>query len=395
MSIRDKLFNKKISIKNSEFYLSLLILLIFLVFYFLRIVNIQREFIQDGWIGGDWLINYSGGFIRRGGFGEIIRFINHETLIPAVSLIFYFKCFCYFSILALTFYLCCKNKIGIIEIILLVSPWSFIFDLNYVNGSGRKEIILLLIFIIFILLYEVKNSYKFKVLFSFLLLVFPLLVLLHEGLFFFLQFFPFYVGLRSDFDARLVRLFLIPYAAAFFCLLIAYVFIGDIVNSIAICSSLQLTLNDSLCAGAISSLGGYHFQVTSGFFKTYIPIFILSFMPLICYGASVLHSGRNTKFIIYTAFSIGLTFPLYWLASDWGRWIHVTAIILFFTILGSKTTDLVQFKKMSPIVIFFILITPFIYIFNWRIPHVIDPDAVAIWRSQDFSGWVATFFLNN
>lgn len=394
MIMRNILLNNKISTKNSEFHLSLLIFLIFIIFYFLRIVNIQREFIQDGWIAGDWLINYSGGFIRRGGFGEIIRFVNNKTLINSVSILFYFKCFCYFNILLLTFYLCLKNRIGIIEIILLFSPWSFIFDLNYVNGSGRKEIILLLIFIIFILLYEVKNSYRFKVLFLYLLLVFPLLVLLHEGLFFFLQFFPFYVGLRTDFDVRLVRLFLIPYAAAFLCLLIAYVFIGDSSNSIAICSSLQITLNDNLCAGAISSLGGYHFEVTSGFFKTYVPIFILSFIPLICYGSSVLHKGRNTKFIIYAALSIVLTFPLYWLASDWGRWIHITAIILFFSILGSKTTDLVKFKKMSPIVIFFILITPFIYIFNWRIPHVIDSDAVAIWRSQDFSGWVTAFFLN-
>ena len=55
------------------------------------------------------------------------------------------------------------------------------------------------------------------------------------------------------------------------------------------------------------------------------------------------------------------------MAIDWGRWIHISAILMFTSILGIKSNIL----RLSTRQIIGTLIAGYFYIFYWIIPHSI------------------------
>jgi hypothetical protein len=73
---------KRLPIYNKV--LLLLLLIITLNYFFF---NYRLIFRQNAYIAGDWLINYQGGFIRRGFFGEIIFFVTSNFNIPILNFI--------------------------------------------------------------------------------------------------------------------------------------------------------------------------------------------------------------------------------------------------------------------------------------------------------------------
>ena len=66
-----KLPTLKPSLNN--FYVSLIVLGIPLNLY-------KNRFYDNSWTIGEWLINYSGGFIRRGLFGSIIYEVSNSRM---------------------------------------------------------------------------------------------------------------------------------------------------------------------------------------------------------------------------------------------------------------------------------------------------------------------------
>ena len=88
---------KRLPIYNK--FLLLLLLIITLNYFFF---NYRLIFRQNAYIAGDWLINYQGGFIRRGFFGEIIFFVTSNFNIPILILVFFFSSF--FFLLFIYFY---------------------------------------------------------------------------------------------------------------------------------------------------------------------------------------------------------------------------------------------------------------------------------------------------
>ena len=55
-----------------DYYKPLIFFAIFLSFVFYCAFSINNALSWDGWSTGDWLINFSSGFVRRGILGEII-----------------------------------------------------------------------------------------------------------------------------------------------------------------------------------------------------------------------------------------------------------------------------------------------------------------------------------
>src|ERR1051325_2893527 len=55
--------------------------------YLFLIVGVQHLASSSAWITGDWLINYSNGFMRRGLIGEISRQLYYAAGVDPVSVI--------------------------------------------------------------------------------------------------------------------------------------------------------------------------------------------------------------------------------------------------------------------------------------------------------------------
>ena len=96
---------------------------------------------REGFNIGDWLINYQGGFVRRGLIGEILYLISKVTGIsPVVYLVALqgaiFSVYFYFSWRLL------KEKEDLVKYSFLIfSPFLFTYAINTVAGGYRKEII--------------------------------------------------------------------------------------------------------------------------------------------------------------------------------------------------------------------------------------------------------------
>src|SRR5262245_21145931 len=183
--------------------------------YLFLVVGVQRLAASSAWITGDWLINYSDGFVRRGLIGEIGRQLHSSAAIDPIWVVVICKAFCYATMCASLLLLGARRKIGLIEIAILLSPALLPFEINDPLGSGRKEIVLLALFTLYVVAGELlprgakppQQQWRFW----YLLVTLPLLTLVHEGLFFFFPFFLLYAWMKDDDLRGQARAFGVPY----------------------------------------------------------------------------------------------------------------------------------------------------------------------------------------
>ena len=135
---------------------------------------------------GEWLINYQGGFGRRGLLGELFSRLSIKFNFPIRDVILYFLYFIfvvYYSLIYLFFRNLKKNKLIIISIL---SPLFILFPLAELEALGRKDLLIPLIFLIYCNLYSKTNFFGYALV---LLFCFPILLLTHEVSIFYLPFF--------------------------------------------------------------------------------------------------------------------------------------------------------------------------------------------------------------
>lgn len=325
------------------------------------------------WTTGDWLINYSDGFIRRGLIGEVGRQLYYTAGINPVRVVLICKALCYATICGSLLILAARRTIGLIEIAILLSPALLPFEINDPLGSGRKEIVLLALFAVYVvaddLLRRTAKRPQQQWRFWYLLLTLPALTLIHEGLFFFFPFFFGYAWMRHD-DLRGEALtFGVPYAVSASAMALLWIFRGGSGIASALCSSLtSMAVSPELCGGAIAALERYDMRVGPGDVQRYLPLAILALGPLLWYGTQAISSARRPRFLK----SIGLvalsTAPLYVISEDWGRWLHMTAMLLFVTVLACKD-HIVHLPVTRPSFAIPLLAAVAVFSVSWQMPH--------------------------
>jgi hypothetical protein len=346
-------------------------LLSFLIFYLIEVIHYQQSFAFHPWIAGDWLINYSNGFIRRGLLGTVIDKYGDILNRPLSSLVLEIKLVFYLIWIGAFYCLAIKKSIGLLELILILSPWAFLFDLHDPQGSGRKELVLLCIFSIYIYFLAIYPPSKKNIFhnwtFYFLLIALPTLTIIHEGLFFYLQFFLLPLLYNKKYSHVLLGFF-IPYLVAAFTATFMYLFFkGDISYASSICTSLlNKGFQASICRGAVDAINPTSVYFDSLYYQIYIPIFFLTLAPLVLYFYKVSNLSGPQKIYLLL---IGLTptIPLYLISFDWGRWIHIYGLLSLILYMGIKTHKL-QLNLGSMIAL---LPMGFFYTFCWIIPHSI------------------------
>ena len=262
------------------FSLYLSFLLIFIVFFLAAVHNSPVNNSM-----AEWVINYQGGFTRRGFLGEIIfqvsQFFDFQLRKTFLVMQILIYCTYFYSI----FIFFKKIDYNYIFAIAIFSPLFFIFSLTELEALGRKDILMFLVFIVnFLIFFKFKNL---KYNYFYFIITFPIVFLTHELYIVYIGYFlTFFIFLEKKLDFK----FFIKFSF----ILILIIFFLDLITSNQftkenlelLCKNLKEKSNEN-CGLAphsmIIDIAGYKSEVGWKLTHTlrYIGIFIFGFLGLI------------------------------------------------------------------------------------------------------------------
>jgi hypothetical protein len=333
------------------------------------------------WTIGDWLINYQGGFVRRGFIGEIIYILSSSLNISPAFFVILFHSLFYWIFLFFSRKILEMEKNLLPFGLLIMSPFLFTFQIYDMGGGYRKEIIFFALLAWFTYLAKSSNQKFKKIFFAILVFVYPLIVLSHEMLFLLLFYLIAVYLITSKPKIKIneiVKLIIasIPSVIAFIFTIVNH---GDINKVKAIYSSLEKLGYKPEEGGAIFYLQYSAFYAFRDVIQIliketyYIFIYILTlilisiaFIPLRHRLSMLL---KNREILTLLGFSLILFLPMFFVAKDWGRWIYIHAVSLFFilTLYENEGLNTAKLKFIPKRYIFLAVL----YSQLWIFPHYI------------------------
>lgn len=313
---------------------------------------------DDGYILADWLINYQdGGFKRRGLSGSFFFLLQDFTNLRLNYLVY----FAQFSIISGFFLLFIKliryKFTDLLYLSLLLSPIGFVGLLNTVSYVGKKEFIVFLLFTWFVYLLDNEKLSKNKEYIFCATLC--LATFFHEVVLFYVPYFAIALYLKTgerEFK-RYIKYFLSVGIPAL--LILKF---GKNINE-------GMSLKILAERGVHPKYGILYWNINErDYIKQHLNEYLLYLVSLVL---SIFHIGYYLKYLnnrkVVSILLIGaflFSFPLFYLAIDWGRWmyIHMMLMIVLFGLLLEKNVCAYMFR---PIVInksFYM--TQFIIIFS-------------------------------
>ena len=153
------------TIKSRFLYL---IILFCLVFQISKFYSFYTEY--SAWQYVDWLINYQGGFVRRGLIGEFLFQIHNIINFDLDILIFSFVSFLY---LMVSFFLIKTIKYlenSQLNTLIFLSPGFFLYPIMNSEVIGRKDILFLLVIAFFVFFEKKLNNRNLFIVLIFLVI---------------------------------------------------------------------------------------------------------------------------------------------------------------------------------------------------------------------------------
>jgi hypothetical protein len=313
--------------------------------------------VSRNWILSNWLVNYQGGFVRRGLPGEVFYWLGHLLHISPVFFVVssYLLLYVAFFWTARELVLASSRNLWVMA--LLLSPATLSFQvLHPKSGFGKELIHIAALGLMLLLLKRGKLSATGAAVF--LTVVVLIGTLSHEGNYFYAPYFfaGLMLGGRSFWQA--VKECAIPAVVGFCALYACTTHIGSVPIATAICSSLGYKFlvpnSGEICAnGAIPYL--IHTRdaaraETLGFILQYDYVKVFSFFAALSLLPAVVESvilarARWIREIGVIGISVAVSFVgtlvLFLYAIDWGRWIyiHVISVTLLLFYLDAKSVE--------------------------------------------------------
>lgn len=334
----------------------------------------------------DWLINYSGGFVRRGLPGAFILLISHLFHVPPPWIAAVIPVAIYVAFLCGVYRLAAPLHRDVLWYAMLFSPATLTFMITNPLSVCRKDVLVMaaLTAVILLALRGISGVRLSLV----IALFFAIMVLSHDALYCCFPYFFAAAALERNSLKDAVRVTAIPFALAAVLIDVATHYPGNDSVAMAVCKSVGgrwISIDDTndLCSGAIKHLG-WSFQKARlqelqnlHYWPLYAVLAVLSFAPFIAM-LIVLWKRDGLRFqvkvISWTAtLSAILSLPLFYLTTDWGRWIHMQVICLLLVILmaerlaPARPPGIVQTepaRSRQPVLAFVV----FIYCIAWTLP---------------------------
>ena len=348
----------------------------------------------------DWFINYEGGFVRRGLIGELIT--NFSIMLSLklrdTILIFQLLFFTSYYFLIILF---CKNLLQNRLIILAIfSPIFILYPVAEIEALGRKELIIFLIFLSY-LLTDIKN---FKVQIIYKVILFPISILTWEPVFIFFSFvflIDLFVFQIRNFDKKFFYL-IASYLISIFLVILIYLNPFSQENHNVMRDFLNNEFGE-ICYMSCDFVGQQSSNSFSELYQTflvkfkfiyalrYLIIILIGFFPL--YLLSTYSNINHKKQILIISKFKNLFFPfllaflpstvLYLVMYDWARVVHISYSFSLLTFLFLIKENFIEFSKQNVQLNYisklskkiFVLVF-FLFAFSWN-PKVVMPDDVA------------------
>lgn len=339
-----------------------------LLFYFIGYVCIEYKYFSLGhaWVYGDWLINYSGGFVRRGLIGSLL--ISGVGLNPG-QLLFLLKIIMYALIL---FFISdsVKNEEQNAYFPILISPALLLFPINDFPAIGRKEYLFFLLSAFLVWRISRGKKINFTIVY---VVVYPIFILSHEMLILSL---PFVMCLDvgdRNFNFRLILDSIFKSLPSFILFIICLIFKDgdvDLIHQAVLDAGYNLDEG-----GALKALGmdtKYYTNIilsNLGSAYTYVCFFLLSTVSFF-YIRDKFFKLTTTKIVLISSSFFGF-FVLSFVAIDYGRWLHIFMMGLFFITLN-ESSDKAKECRIDRFKFALILV----YSFSWGIPHFLSDTVV-------------------
>ena len=316
---------------------------------------------SSSWILSDWLINYEGGFVRRGLAGQVFYWLGHllhiapkQLVVPAVLVMY--------AVLLLAFRATLRRTSGSLWVpFVVLSPAILAFPVLQSEAGFHKEVFFLAAFALFLVL---LRRGALTPLATSLYMGVALLVatLSHESLVFYAPYFFAALVLSGRSLWQASRQCIAPFAL---CLVAAWFcgrYTGTLYTAQHICDSLGYPMHlqyngKEVCdGGAIPYLRSTRIvaraQVESAvrqyhYFAVYGIVALLTALPLIAGGLRLARTRRHEIYVLAgtAAVSAAGTLILFTYAIDWGRWIYIHAFCIALLLLFLDGREYHEFNE--------------------------------------------------
>jgi hypothetical protein len=343
-------FNKEIKIINLQ---TIILISLGLIFLILGLPSLYKRIIiwSDGYALGDWLINYEdGGFKRRGLSGSLFISLARFSGIYVGKIVLAFISLLYFIFVILFIKIGRKIKFDFTLILFCCLPTVFLFPLNDFFAFGRKEIILFIIFLFFIDAYYKRDIYSWK----FILILSSLLIiatLFHELIVFYVPYLILIYLFKylTEKKGSLIKIAVIG-TSTFIPALLIFTLGKDINEGNSWTIFKELGVAENVMKGIFDwpkeGFGKGKANALSFAKERNYEMYAISYLITLFAFMVTLFRKKIFQLPVYkiTALHIALlilSFPLFFLTIDWGRWLNIHFMCLGFILI-------LFFEKRNP-----------------------------------------------
>ena len=342
----------------------------------------------------EWLINYTGGFTRRGLMGQLsIYFANYFNLglRDSILILQIFTLIVYFISL---YYFLRNLKTNKIIILAIFTPIFILYPIAEIEVLARKELLIFCIYLFYFFINENTHRFYYKLFFL------PLAVLIWEPVFFFFTFFLVIDIVKERSEKININFIKIISAYIPATILVFFIALYPLsVNDHKIMSSYLLTNFNEICYMSCERLRSAStiYDQFRGNFNSYSFVVFFRYFLIISIGFGPLFlltfnsSFKNNQLVFFKKFKnllspmllcLSPVILLFAMGYDWGRWVNISYVfsILFYlylyknneiilnqNFLDNKFLSFLKYKKIF--ILFFI-----IYCFGWNPKTVISGD---------------------
>ena len=348
---------KKLSDDWSSYYLYYILILIVCGVF---ILYSKHDVGNDSSLS-DWLINYSGGFVRRGLVGQIVLEFAYFFSIKLRDAIVIFQIIFFVTYYVLVFFLLRKTITNRLLILSIFSPVFILFPIAEIEAFGRKEIFILLI----VILYFFSNIRDIKTQLIFKFFIFPISILIWEPA---IIFYPYLLLIDlvvfkiNKLNKNLIWLFL-SYLVIF--LVTIFVYLNSITSE-----NFDLMRNTLIndfgenCYMSCSFVGNQSqnslMELANANAAIVKPLHIIRYTLIVLIGFYPLFnllkiSKLNNKELFFLSNYKNLLFPfivvfspalfLYVLMYDWGRIVHISYSFMLLSYIFLLKNNLIKIDQ--------------------------------------------------
>lgn len=317
-----------------------------------------------GWRQGDWLINLGSGFVRRGAMGEAFIMLSDFTGVPLLIFVQVFQLLLFVALVFVVWILWLAHKDKHLLLFLAASPAFFLFfGASDVQGIMRKELFGFLALSLLTVSGVIASRSAFYPILALLLytlgcvgnimhsLMLPAIIaayyLLREN------------GQISTRAFQTYTLIAVLMSTLWMGLAIMFREVSELAG---MCDPLLARgFDESFCdealrwlvTGEVNHIGEVTQRMTTANLAEYALVATLSLVPVALSFFVFVERGLLARLLIITFVPI---LPLYFIATDWGRWISIPYTTYVFLLVLAHSVGKLTIVRQVPISVVYVLL---------------------------------------